>query len=79
MVSVFQNKVEVEIQYKIAQLKTAEDLEKEGTYLAVRRANLWRRCAKKAEILAREEATNFLWKKRNKEASTAVYENKEQR
>ena len=57
---------------KLEQLKMADKLEEDGTFLKDRRAKLWRRCANMAEILAKEETQATLWQQRYKEAISVV-------
>lgn len=72
---IIEKNVEEAIKSKVEQLKMADQLEKDGTFLKERRAKLWRRCANMSEILAKEETEATLWQQRYKEALAAVPDN----
>lgn len=67
--------IEEAVKHKVEQLKIADQLDKDGTFLKERRAKLWRRCANMAEILAKEEAQATLWQQRYNEAIAMVPDN----
>lgn len=73
--SKLQRNIEEAVTNKVEQLKTADQLEKDGSFLKERRAKLWRRCANMAEILAKEETQATLWQQRYKEALAVVPDN----
>ena len=67
-----QRNIEEAVESKREQLKMADILERDGTFLKERRAKLWRRCANMAEILAKEETEAVLWQKRYEQAVAVV-------
>jgi len=72
---IIERNIEEAVKNKMEQLKMADKLEKDGSFLKERRAKLWRRCANMAEILAKEETQATLWQKRYKEALAVIPDN----